>query len=86
MNKRIRELWEQANIRHTNDYALSNIPREEWPSIPEVFSELIVRECVTRIKGCHLAEYTTQDEFELGYKKAIDKAISQVLLHLGIDE
>jgi hypothetical protein len=45
MNERIRKLYEQANIRHTNDYALSGKPREEWRSIPDLFAELIVREC-----------------------------------------
>lgn len=45
MNERIRKLYEQANIRHTNDYALSGKPREEWRSIPDLFAELIVMEC-----------------------------------------
>lgn len=55
----------------------------------EKFAELIVRECVTRIQGCHLAEgyYPGIDgEFEFGYKKGIDKAANQVLLHFGIDK
>ena len=46
MNRRVFKLWDQANIRHTNDYALSGKPREEWRSIPDLFAELIVRECV----------------------------------------
>lgn len=45
MNEQIRKLYEQANIRHTTDYALSGKPREEWRSIPDLFAELIVREC-----------------------------------------
>ena len=45
MNERIFKLWDQANIRYTNDYALSGKPREEWRSIPDMFAELIVREC-----------------------------------------
>lgn len=45
MNERIRKLYEQANIRHTNDYALSGKPREEWRSIPDLFAELIIKEC-----------------------------------------
>lgn len=45
MNERIFKLWNQANSRYTNDYALSGKPREEWRSIPDMFAELIVREC-----------------------------------------
>jgi hypothetical protein len=44
MNERIQKLWDTANIRHTNDYMLSGKPREEWKSVPEIFSELIVQE------------------------------------------
>lgn len=45
MNERIRELYEQANIRFVNDYHLSGKPREAWRSISDIFAELIVREC-----------------------------------------
>jgi hypothetical protein len=44
MNERIKKLWDQANIRHTNDFALSGKPREQWRSIPDIFAELIVQE------------------------------------------
>lgn len=50
-------------------------------------SELIVKECVKRIQGCHLAEGydpSAVGEYEMGYKKGIDKAASQVLLHFGL--
>ena len=46
MNEQIRKLYEQANIRHTNDYALSGKPREEWRSIPDLFAELIAKQAV----------------------------------------
>lgn len=52
------------------------------------FGETIVRECVKRIQGCHLAEGNDPSvvgEYEMGYKKGIDKAASQVLLHFGVE-
>ena len=47
----------------------------------------VVLECITRIQGCHLAEGYDPEivgDFELGYKKAIDKVSKQVLLHFGL--
>ena len=54
----------------------------------KMFAELIVRECVTRVQGCHLAEGydpSIVGEFELGYKKGIDKATTQMLKHFGLE-
>lgn len=48
MNKRIQELWYQANIRFANDYQLSGKPREEWRSVPDIFAELLIRECIAQ--------------------------------------
>lgn len=45
MNRRLEKLWDQANTRWTCDYKLSGKPREEWRSVPDLFAELIVREC-----------------------------------------
>lgn len=45
MNERIKELWEQANTRFVNDYQLSGKPREEWRNVPDMFAELIIKEC-----------------------------------------
>lgn len=52
------------------------------------FAELIVKECCTRIQGCHLAEGydpAIVGDFELGYKRGIDKATTQVKKHFGIE-
>lgn len=50
MNERIKILWETANNRFTNDYQLSGKPREECRSVPDIFAELIVRECIDKIE------------------------------------
>jgi hypothetical protein len=43
MNERIQKLWQQANIRYSVYETLK--PRDERKSIPDIFSELIVRDC-----------------------------------------
>jgi len=43
MNKQIQKLWEQANIRYSVYETLK--PRDERKSIPDIFSELIIRQC-----------------------------------------
>ena len=76
MNERIKKLAEQA------DY---EAPGGMWK---EYFAELIIKEAVRRINGCHLAEGydpTIVGDFELGYKKGLDKAASQVLKHFGVE-
>lgn len=79
MNERIKELAEQAGF-YSSEYG-----NAEESFIK--FAELIVKECVKRIQGCHLAEGydpSAVGEYEMGYKKGIDKAASQVLLHFGL--
>ena len=44
MNERLTYLWEQANIRY-NVYETAK-PREERKTIPDIFSQMIVRECL----------------------------------------
>lgn len=79
MNERIKELisqcWEERKYG------------PPWFDVDK-FANLIVQECVTRIQGCHLAEGYDPEivgDFELGYKKAIDKVSKQVLLHFGVE-
>ena len=43
MNERIKELYDQASIRYSVYEILK--PRDERKSIPDIFAELIVREC-----------------------------------------
>jgi hypothetical protein len=46
MNQRIKELYDQASIRYSVYEILK--PREERKSIPDIFAELIVRECAKK--------------------------------------
>ena len=43
MNERIKELYDQASIRYSVYEILK--PRDERKIIPDIFAELIVREC-----------------------------------------
>ena len=43
MNERIKELYDQASIRYSVYEILK--PRDERKCIPDIFAELIVREC-----------------------------------------
>lgn len=77
MNERIRKLYDQANIRYTNDYALSGKPREEWRSIPDLFAELIVRECLGIL----------DDEDDTGYEsRSVRIAAYRIKQHFGVEE
>ena len=48
MNERIKELYDQASIRYSVYEILK--PRDERKSIPDIFAELIVRECQSRVE------------------------------------
>jgi hypothetical protein len=77
MNEQIRKLYEQANIRHTNDYALSGKPREEWRSIPDLFAELIIKECVGML----------DDEDDYGpYSTGVRSAAYRIKKHFGVEQ
>ena len=47
MNEQIQKLWQQANIRYSVWETLK--PRDERKSIPDIFSELIVKECLAQV-------------------------------------
>jgi hypothetical protein len=49
MNERIKELYDQANISYSVYEILK--PRDERKSIPDIFAELIVRECASLLKN-----------------------------------
>lgn len=81
MNERIKNMLEQPVFDRLWDwYNIGPVQRATL----EDFTELIVKECVDRIQGCHLV-LERDGEFERGYKKAIDKATNQVLLHFGVE-
>lgn len=81
MNERLYELINRCFIG-TTDGKLSDL---NTVANIEKFAELIVEECAERIQGCHLV-LERDGEFERGYKKAINKATSQVLLHFGVEQ
>ena len=43
MNEKIQKLWEQASIRYSVWETLK--PQDERKTIPDIFSELIVKKC-----------------------------------------
>ena len=83
MNEQIRKLYDQANIRYTNDYALSGKPREEWLSIPDLFAELIVRECAS-ICAKQAWESRTNDDWT--EYNALSRVAGQIKKHFGVEQ
>lgn len=78
MNERIQELYKEATGK---DWAY-----DFDPHIAEKFAELIIQECVKRIKGCAVMEPKFGgDEFLKGYNKGGFKSSSQVKHHFGIE-
>ena len=69
MNDKMRMMWENANIRYTNDYLIPQVPYENRKSVPELFSEMIVRECLSIMENCDgdldFAIYKTKKDFEV---------------------
>ena len=51
MNERIQKLYQQATIRYSVYETLK--PRDERKSIPDIFAELIVKECRTVINDVY---------------------------------
>ena len=76
MNERIKILWETANIRFTNDYQLSGKPREECRSVPDIFAELIVKECASICYNSNLEDSDLHAQ-NLLYEFNIDDARNQ---------
>ena len=82
MNERIRNIALGCSV----EYIASPVWEFSEAELKK-FGETIVLECVKRIQGCHLVEGydpSVVGEYEMGYKKGIDKAASQVLLHFGL--
>ena len=44
MNERLMALWDQANIRYAIEEGCK--PRENRRSIPDIFSSMVIQECV----------------------------------------
>ena len=75
MNERIKELYDQASIRYSVYEILK--PRDERKSIPDIFAELIVRECA---QVC----LSQRDPANLNYKPS-ERFAEAVKQHFGVD-
>ena len=77
MNERIKELYDQANISYSVYEILK--PRDERKSIPDIFAELIVRECAKSLwtEECHTSDLALE-EFERNSAKIKE--------HFGVEE
>ena len=64
MNKEMLKLWEKASIRYSVYETLK--PQDERKIIPELFSELIIKECLEELR------YTVLDTQELRRDKSTD--------------
>jgi len=69
MNKEMLKLWEKASIRYSVYETLK--PQDERKSIPELFSELIIKEC------CNIVHSKTDESIR------VVMAIEQ---HFGVEE
>ena len=69
MNERIKELWEQASIRYAVYETLK--PQDERKIIPDIFAELIVRECAD------IGQRYADGNYEVP---------NQILEHFGVEE
>ena len=89
MNKRIRELAEQAteNKWKLNRY-MSDPVFDGCELDTEKFAELIVRECVqTLIDNTPvLDEYESQEDWDRGYGQAMRDCVHHIREHFGVEE
>lgn len=75
MNKRIREFWEQASIRYSVYETLK--PAAERKIIPDIFAELIVKECMNAVGDGPMERPAVQRikaAFGVKYYEPIEKA------------
>ena len=78
MNNRIKELYDQANIRYSVYEILK--PRDERKNIPDIFAELIVRECRD------IVAKTRDQAIEAGWyvDEAMSTAMYDIEEHFGV--
>jgi hypothetical protein len=70
MNEKIKKLHQRAHEIFTTEYLCSGKPREEWRSVPEILTKLILDECA----GLTL-DYKNQSYYEgwLDYREEIKR-------------
>jgi len=82
MNERIRELYDQANISYSVYEILK--PRDERKSIPDIFAELIVRECYEHCKGQILPKEMAE-KHGVNYNDGVMDCAIGLLQHFGVE-
>ena len=81
MNERIQKLYQQATIRYSVYETLK--PRDERKSIPDIFAELIVQECVG-IADDYVKDCTCEEHINCKHpRSAIGRKIRE---HFGVEE
>ena len=79
MNERIKELWEQASIRYAVYETLK--PQDERKIIPDIFAELIVKECLYQV-----ADVRIENDFEPVGDAALVQALAGIKKYFGVEE
>ena len=85
MNERLVKLWEQANIRYDMDYVFAGVPRDARPSIPEIFAELIIKECLSSIQSDMDSE-VMNGTMSLAKHAGMVSAKTVIKKHFGVEE
>ena len=88
MNERIKELWERACTRYSVYETLK--PQDERKIIPDIFAELIVKECLEEMR------YTVLDtqelrrdrstDYQVGWEDGMFGAGEMIKQHFGVEE
>ena len=83
MNKKIKQLAEQAGITANNlsDGDMSQADLEK-------FAKLLVQECITAIKNddrYHLSVRTIDDRYNQGVQMGLEFAITDIAEHFGVE-
>jgi coproporphyrinogen III oxidase-like Fe-S oxidoreductase len=76
MSERIRELFEQAGLRHYG---------EDYFAKTDKFAELIVRECAVYCAG-HILPTKTAEENALNYNDGVMDCAIGLKQHFGVEE
>jgi hypothetical protein len=82
MNERIRELWRDCVLKHTNDPM-------NWQTVADEFAQLIVQECITIVdeqKECLHEEQQYWHDRDYGYALAVDDASKGIKQFFGVEE
>jgi hypothetical protein len=82
MNERIKELWERACTRYSVYETLK--PQDERKIIPDIFAELVVRECMNIVSNQTTLD--TNEDFREGFNHGRKYAWTDIRKHFGVEE